>query len=54
MPNNDAIRITFGTIGTASSFVLANAETAAAIFAGVATGIYMLTSTWIKIRKPKK
>lgn len=54
MPNDDSIRIAFGTIGTGSSFALANAEVFAAVFAGLATGIYMLTSTWLKIRKPKK
>lgn len=54
MNHNDAIRIIFGTVGTASSFALANAETFAAIFAGLATGGYMAVSTYFKIKDRKK
>lgn len=52
--NDHAIRITAGTIGTATSLVLADVEAAAAIFAGLATGCYMLAATVNLIRKKKK
>lgn len=53
MTQNEFLRICFGLVGTGSSLVLANAETAAAIFAGLATGLYMLVSIFCKLRRKK-
>jgi xanthine/uracil/vitamin C permease (AzgA family) len=54
MTQEDTIRSIYGIMGTGTSLLLSNAETAAAIFAGVATGLYMLVASYCKLRKPKK
>jgi hypothetical protein len=50
----DSLKFFWGTFGTLSSMALADAETAAAIFAGLATGLFMLVSIYFKIFPRKK
>lgn len=52
--NTDLTKILIGTIGTGFSFGLSNAESLVSIFAGAATGIFMLVSTIVKLKNKNK
>jgi hypothetical protein len=50
----DAFRVSMGVIGTSSAAVLAEMESSAAIFAGCATGCYMIVATILKIKNSRR
>lgn len=52
--HSDFVKSTLGILGTTTAALLADLESSAAIFAGFSTGIFMLASTYIKIRNRKK
>jgi hypothetical protein len=45
-PPGTAINVVVGVGGTAASFALGDWHTIAGIFAGFATGVFMLVQTW--------
>lgn len=49
----DALKMFLGSAGTLATAVLEKAESSAAIFAGLATGIFMLISAAVKIKDLK-
>tara|TARA_B110001469_G_scaffold94462_1_gene90370 strand:- start:342 stop:503 length:162 start_codon:yes stop_codon:yes gene_type:complete len=50
----DALKMFLGSAGTLWTIVLEQAESSAAIFAGCATGIFMLISAAVKIQELKR
>jgi nicotinamide riboside transporter PnuC len=50
----DVIRISLGVVGTSTAAILAEMESSAAIFAGCATGCYMVVAMVLKIRRYRR